>query len=66
MTPENEACQFATVLAQFIAIYGSEDDGSDKEYGVPGGYAGETIDTMEDLFLLAVFEMYIHLVLKEV
>lgn len=64
--PENEACQFATVLAQFIAIYGSEDVGSDKEYGAPGGYAGETIDTMEDLFLLAVFEMYIHLVLKEV
>lgn len=66
MTPENEACQFATVLAQFIAIYGSEDEDSDKEYGTPGGYAGETIDTMEDLFLLAVFEMYIHLVLKEV
>ena len=56
---ENEACQFATVLAQYIAIYGSEDDDSDKEYGAPGGYAGETIDTMEDLFLLAVFEMYI-------
>ena len=66
VTPENEACQFATVLAQFIAIYGSEDEDSDKEYGAPGGYAGETIDTMEDLFLLAVFEMYIHLVLKEV
>lgn len=64
--PETEACQFATVLAQYIAIYGSEDDDSDKEYGAPGGYAEETIDTMEDLFLLAVFEMYIHLVLKEV
>lgn len=64
--PENEACQFATVLAQYIAIYGSKDGNSDKEYGAPGGYAEETIDTMEDLFLLAVFEMYIHLVLKEV
>ena len=64
--PENEACQFATVLAQYVAIYGSGDDDSDKEYGAPGGYAGETIDTMEDLFLLAIFEMYIHLVLKEV
>lgn len=63
--PRIEACQFATVLAQFIAIYGSEDEDSDKEYGAPGGYAGETIETMEDLFLLAVFEMYIHLVLKE-
>lgn len=64
--PGIEACQFATVLAQFIAIYGSEDEDSDKEYGAPGGYAGETIDTMEDLFLLAVFEMYIHLVLNDV
>ena len=59
-----EACQFATVLAQYIAIYCGEDNDSDKEYGLPGGYAGETIDTMEDLFLLSVFEMYIHLVLK--
>ena len=63
---ENEACQFATVLAQFIAIYGSEGEDSGKEYGAPGGYAGETIDTMEDLFLLTVFEIYIHLILKEV
>lgn len=63
--PRNEACQFATVLAQFIAIYGSEDDDSDKEYGAPGGYAGETIETMEDLFLLAVFHIYIHLILKD-
>lgn len=61
---EKEACQFATVLAKYIAIYGSDDNDSDKEYGAPGGYAGETIDTMEDLFLLAIFEIYIHLVLK--
>ena len=63
--PEIEACQFATVLAKYIAIYGGRDDDSDKEYGAPGQYAGETIDTMEDLFLLAVFEMYTHLVLRE-
>lgn len=63
---EIEACQFATVLAEYIAIYGSKDDNLDKDYGSPGGYAGETIDTMEDLFLLSVFEMYIRLVLKEV
>lgn len=65
VAPNNEACQFATVLAQFIAIYGSEDDDSDKNYGAPGGYSGETIDTMEDLFLLAVFHMYIHLILSD-
>ena len=62
--PENEACQFATVLARYIAFYGGKDDDSDKEYGAPGEYAGETIDTMEDLFLLALFDIYIHLVLK--
>lgn len=61
-----EACQFATTLAQYVAIYGSRSIDSGKEYGAPGGYAGETIDTMEDLFLLSVFEMYTHLVLKEV
>ena len=64
-TSEIKACQFATVLAQYIAIYGGKDDDSDKDYGAPGSYAGETISTMEDLFLLAVFEMYTHLVLQE-
>lgn len=61
---EIEACQFAAVLAEYIAIYGGKDDDSDKDYGSPGSYAGETIDTMEDLFLLSVFEMYTRLVLK--
>lgn len=64
-TPEIEACQFATVLAQYIAIYGSKDNDSSKDYGAPGAYAEEAKSTMEDLFLLAVFEMYIHLVLQE-
>lgn len=61
---EIEACQFVTVLAEYIAIYGSKYDNLDKDYGSPGDYAGETIDTMEDLFLLSVFEMYTRLVLK--
>lgn len=61
---EIEACQFATVLAEYIVIYGSKDDTSGKDYGSPGSYARETIDTMEDLFLLSVFEMYTRLVLK--
>ena len=64
-TSEIEACQFATTLAQYVAIYGSENNNPDKDYGAPGGYAGETIDTMEDLFLLSVYEMYIHWILKD-
>lgn len=63
--PEIDACQFATVLALYIAIYGCKEDNSSKEYGTPGRYAGETISTMEDLFLVTVFEMYVHLVLQE-
>lgn len=62
---ENEACQFATVLAQYIAIYCSENKDSNKKYGTPGGYVKEITGKMEDLFLLAVFEMYTDLVLME-
>ena len=35
----------------------------DKSYGSPGGYDGEVIETMEDLFLLALFEIYTNCVL---
>lgn len=59
---EINRCQFETVIAQYIAIYGDKDIDSDKEYGTPEAY---DIDKMEDLFLLAMFEMYTHLVLKE-
>lgn len=61
---EIEACQFATVLAKYIAIYASENK-TDKIYGTPGGYAGESIETMEDIFLLALFEIYTNLILRE-
>lgn len=60
---EIEACQFATVVAEFLAIYGSESKNGDKEFGSPGGYAGEIIETMEDLFLLALFEIYVNCVI---
>lgn len=59
---EIEACQFATVIAQYVAIYGREQEYNDKEYGYLGGYDGETIETMEDLFLLTLFEVYTNLV----
>lgn len=61
---EIEACQFATVLAKYIAIYAGENK-TDKIYGTPGGYAGESIETMEDIFLLALFEIYTNLILRE-
>lgn len=58
-----EACQFVTVIAEFLAIYGNENKNEDKEYGCPGSYDGERIETMEDLFLLALFEIYTKCVL---
>lgn len=60
-----EACQFATTLAYYIATFVDDEDDSGKHYGAPGHYAGETIDTMEDLFLQALFGIYIHLVLSK-
>lgn len=60
---EIEACQLVTVIAEFVAIYGRDNENNNKFYGSPGGYAGETIETMEDLFLLAIFQIYINCVL---
>lgn len=62
---EIEACQFATVIAQHVAIHERKQEYSYKEYGSPGGYAGEVIETMEDLFLLALFEIYTNLIVKD-
>lgn len=58
---EIEACQFVTTLAGCLASYGNKKTDSKKYYGSPGFYDGETIDTMEDLFLLALFEIYTNL-----
>lgn len=60
---EIEACQLVTVIAEFVAIYGNKNKNIDKSYGSPGGYDGEVIETMEDLFLLALFEIYTNCVL---
>ena len=51
-----EVCQLVTVIAEFVAIYGNKN--IDKSYGSPGGYDGEIIETMEDLFLLCFIITY--------
>lgn len=61
---EIETCQMVTTVAEYIAVYENQQVECDKYYGSPGAYAGETIDTMEDLFLLSLFEMYTRLILK--
>lgn len=60
---ERNACQLATVTAKYIAIFAPNANQTDKDYGTPGGYSGETIDIMEDLFLQALFEIYTNLIL---
>lgn len=61
---EIEACQFVTETARIAAIYGSQVSSAEMNYGCPGGYADERIETMEDLFLHALFEMYTRLILE--
>lgn len=60
---EIEACRFASTVAFYAATYGSGDEANDKDYGCPGGFDGERIETMEDLFLLVVFQIYTKLLL---
>ncbi len=62
--PEIEACQLVTTIARYSAIYAVIEK-NDASYGSPGGYDDEKISTMEDLFLLAMFDIYTNLVLKD-
>lgn len=60
---EEDACWLAAVVAEFIAMYSDKNMDSIKNFGSPGSYDGETIDTMEDLFRLALFEIYTNFIL---
>lgn len=62
-SPEIEACRFASTVAFCAATYGSCDEANNRYYGCPGGFDGERIETMEDLFLLTVFQIYTKLLL---
>lgn len=62
-SPEIEACRFATTVAFYAATYGSGDEANNRYYGCPGGFDDERIETMEDLFLLTVFQIYTKLLL---
>ena len=60
---EIEACRFATTVALCVAVIDSDEGPEEKDYGCPGCFDGERIETMVDLFLLAVFHMYTRLLL---
>lgn len=62
-SPEIEARRFATTVAFYAATYGSGDEANNRYYGCPGGFDDERIETMEDLFLLTIFQIYTKLLL---
>ena len=62
---EIEECQLITVIAEFSAIYGNKNKNNDKSYGSPGEYDRKVIETMEDLFLLALFEICVNLLINK-
>lgn len=62
-SPEIEACRFASTVAFYAATYGSCDEANNRYYGCPGGFDDERIETMEDLFLLTIFQIYTKLLL---
>lgn len=64
-TEDIKACQFCMTLAVYISNSIGNKYKTSKDYGSPGGYEFETIDTMEDLFLLCLFEIYTNLILKK-
>lgn len=63
---EIEACQIACLTARYIAIYTGQNLSKEEEtdstyYGSPGSWCNEEIETMEDLFLLTLFEIWSNL-----
>ena len=56
------ACRFVTELAFWLATYGGQAD-PEKNYGHPEDYFACGGETMEDLFLLAMSKIYIHLII---
>lgn len=60
---EIKACRFATTVALCTAIVSPGNETEEKGYGCPSGFDGERLETMEDLFLFAVFQMYTRLLL---
>lgn len=54
------ACHTVCSLAEQLRLEPSAPD-SEKSYGCPGGWDGERLETMEDLFLFALFEIWSNL-----
>lgn len=60
---DREACQFVTTIARYSAIYYRSDEILTLENSFGSPEWDEGIQTMEDLFLIALFNIYVYLVL---
>ena len=58
---ETQACFFVAELCMYLAILGTSSKKSEHEYGSLDDYFASGDCTMEDLFLRALFEVYVRL-----
>lgn len=65
-TEEIIACEICTVMTKWLAEVHYDTMSEDAEnYWIPGTYGGEAITTMEDLFLCALFCVYLFLIMPQ-
>lgn len=74
--PELKACEVCAVAAKVLAQWegqnissqnsaGTSDSDEEDKYWIPGEYGNERLETMEDLFLCALFSIYVNLILPQ-
>lgn len=63
--PEIEACQLASMIAGYLALYALKDSSAANRYGMPGDALSDKMHSMEDLFLWAMFYLYAYSKVEE-
>ncbi len=59
------ACEISAVVVKWLAQWNAPKDLDVDDFWTPGEYSGESIDTMEDLFLCALFCVYVYLIMPK-
>ena len=60
---EMPACELCAVLSKWLAVFDTNE--VDEDYWIPGEYRYESIYTMEDLFLCALYCTYLYLIMPK-
>lgn len=60
---EMQACELCAVLSKWLAVF--DTDEVDEDSWIPGDYGYECINTMEDLFLCALYCTYLYLIMPK-